>query len=144
VTIEGFLVRHPVGWDRLSRALADAYGVAVEAVGRLEISMEADNSAFLVRVETHLHREGFQLDVTVYASMETTVRQHGVPLAKQIAATLGEDVLTSPPASGRYPPWRWMLATSAGQLLLVNEVAHEHDGVIIDPTVAAPYTNAVI
>jgi len=37
-----------------------------------------------------------------------------------------------------------MLATSAGQLLLVNEVAHEHDGVIIDPTIAVPYTDAVI
>jgi hypothetical protein len=144
VTIEGFLLRHPVGWERLSRAVADLYGVAVEAVGRLEIGVEMDSSPCLILLETHQHREGFRLDVTVYASIVTTVTQRGIPLASQIATALGEDVLTSPPASGHHPPWRWVLATPAGQLMLVDEMAYEHDGIIIDPTVAIPYTYDVI
>jgi hypothetical protein len=128
----------------LSRAVADLYGVAVGAVERLEIAVEMDSSPFLILLETHEHREGFRLDVTVYASIATTVTQRGIPLASQIATALGEDVLTSRPASGHHPPRRWVLATPACQLLLVDEMAYEHDGVIIDPTVAIPYSYDVI
>src|SRR5260370_38804132 len=132
LSVEGFMIRNPVAWDRLSRVLADVYGVASEAVGQFKSGFESDGAAVPILVETHEHQKGFRLDVPIYVKVEIDGTRRGIPLAQRVAAALGEDVLTSPPASHCYPPWRWVLASPAGLLVLVDELTPDSDDLIVD------------
>ncbi|PTL83828.1 hypothetical protein [Vitiosangium sp. GDMCC 1.1324] len=132
--VEGCLVRKPVEWVQLARALGEI--LALDPVG-----IRAFDADHLIDppppalVEIHEHKSGFRLDLTFYLRIEARPETTGVQLARRLAMVLGQEVLTSPPAmdDGAAPaPDRWVLARPDGSLFLVRQLFPESDDIEID------------
>lgn len=88
-----------------------------------------------VLVESHEHGAGFRMDLTFYLGSEVRSSLVGASLARRLAMTLGQEILTSPPAETNGtmpPPDLWVLARPDGSLFLVHQCSPESDDVEID------------
>jgi hypothetical protein len=140
--VEGCLVREAVEWSVLVRALSEILTVDPAGIRELELAHPSEPRP-PVLVESHVHEAGFRMDLTFYLGSEVQSDLAGVPLARRLAMTLGQEILTSPPveADGTIPPPDlWVLARPDGSLFLVRQCAPESDDVEIhrDPAQMQP------
>lgn len=132
--VEGCLVRDPVPWDTLSRALADVLEIDPAEIGAFDGETPIPIPP-PVLVEMHERKSGFRLDLTLYLRIVGSPGITGVALAQRLASALGQEVLTSPPAGedgGDPAPDRWVLARPDGSLAMVRQVDPESDDIEID------------
>lgn len=131
--IEGYLVRDPVGWDSLAKVLGDVMAVDPADVQVFDVDSLIEPPP-PVLVEIRKRESGFRLDLTLYLR-PPAVKMADTQLARRLAVTLGQEVLTSPPPEedGSAPPDRWILARPDGSLFLVRQVDPESDDIEIDP-----------
>jgi hypothetical protein len=132
--LEGCLVRNPVEWATLARALGEILGLDPAGIHAFDVDHLVEPPP-PVLVEVHEHPSGFRMDLTFYLRIEARPETMGVQLAQRLAMALGQDVLTSPPGmkDGTAPtPDRWVLARPDGLLFLVRQIDPESDDIEID------------
>lgn len=131
--VEGCLIREHVEWAVLARALSEVLAVDLDGIRTLD--MDHPMPPVPIVVECHEHASGFRLDVTLYLDARIQPALSGIPLARRLAMTLGQEVLTSPPAErdgSVPPPDLWVLALPDGALFLVRQLDPESEDVEFD------------
>lgn len=131
---EGCLVKEHVEWEALVGALSRVLSVSPADIRAFDVQ-QLITPPPLVLVECHERESGFRMDLTLYLDAEVRSELVGVPLARALAMTLGQEVLTSPP--GRTdefmpPPDSWVLACPDGSLFLVRQTQPDSEDVEID------------
>jgi hypothetical protein len=132
--VEGCLVREFVEWNALVRALGEILLVEPSGIRAFDAAPSTDPRPPIL-VEIHDHQVGFRMDLTFYLGKEVRTSLTGTSLARRLAMTLGQEILTSPPARADgtvSPPDLWVLARPDGSLFLVHQCDPESEDVEID------------
>lgn len=133
--MEGCLVQERVPWEVLAKALAGIFNLDPTIDIR---EFDVDNLVTpppAVQVEINEHESGFRMDLTFYLGANVEPELTGPRFASHLAAALGQDVLTSPPAEidgQKISPALWLLVRSTGELFLVRQIDPESEDVDID------------